>query len=615
MEEFKNASDFLSRHKALTAEIDPDKPTIMLCGGTACLALGSSDVFQAFEREIERLALTDKVQLKHTGCHGFCEKGPVVVILPEKFFYPGVKPEDVGEILEHTVMKGEAIERLLYVDPASGRKITYEHDVPFYAGQQRNVFRHNGRIHPVDIEDYISHDGYCGFVKALTDFEPADVIEMVTKSGLRGRGGGGFPTGLKWKYCSQSSGTDKYLICNADEGDPGAFMDRSILEGTPHAVLEGMLIAGYAIGASTGIIYVRTEYPLAVQNTLAAIDSAQKVGLLGTSILDSGFSFDIEVRQGAGAFVCGEETALIASLEGWRGMPRIRPPFPAVKGYLGQPTNINNVETLANIPLIINHGAQWYSEIGTEKSKGTKIFALAGRVNNTGLVEVPMGCTLRQIVFDIGGGVGKGRTFKAAQLGGPSGGCIPSEFLDTEIDYDNVQAVGAIMGSGGLIVMDEETCMVDVARYFLDFVQAESCGKCTPCRVGTKKMLDLLKSICAGDGTLEDLDTLERLGQDVRKTSLCGLGQTAPNPVLSTLKNFRDEYIEHIQDKTCRAGVCKDLLGYEIVEACVGCGACSRICPADAITGGKKEQHLIDRDKCIKCGQCYTACKFEAIKR
>jgi NADH-quinone oxidoreductase subunit F len=568
MDRLENPSDFYTWRKQLSAGVDLAMPVVMLCGGTGCTALGSAAVYHAFEQEIARMGLSKKVQLKRTGCHGFCEKGPVVVVLPDRFFYPGVEPEDVGEILQRTVLEGKAVDRLLYIDPASGNKITYEQDVPFYAGQQRNVFRNNGKIDPVEIEDYVLHDGYDAFVKVLVGHRPEEVVEMIATSALRGRGGGGFPTGLKWNLCRQSPGNEKYLICNADEGDPGAFMDRSILEGTPHVVLEGMLIAGYAIGATCGFIYVRAEYPLAVRNTMGALNCARQMGLLGDNILGSGFSFEIEIRQGAGAFVCGEETALIASIEGRRGMPTTRPPFPAVKGYMGKPTNINNVETFANIPMIINNGVEWFTSIGTEKSKGTKIFALAGRVSNTGLVEVPMGTTLRQIVFDIGGGVGKGRRFKAAQLGGPSGGCVPARYLDCEIDYDSVQAIGAIMGSGGLIVMDDNTCMVDVARYFLEFVQAESCGKCTPCRVGTKKMLQILQAICRGDATLADLDYLEELAEHIKKSSLCGLGQTAPNPILSTLRHFREEYEEHIVLKTCRASVCEGLVRVPCQHAC-----------------------------------------------
>ena len=608
-------SDFHAWHKQLMAKMDNDVPLIMLCGGIGCTAMGSAEVHRAFEQEIEKMGLGDKVQLKQTGCHGFCEKGPVFVILPDRFFYPGVKPENVADILQQTVIGGKSIEALQYVDPASGSKITYEQDVPFYARQQRNVFRNNGKIDPVEITDYIQHEGYGAFVKVLDEYSPEEVIEIVKESGLRGRGGGGFPTGLKWNFCRGASGDQKYIICNADEGDPGAFMDRSILEGTPHAVLEGMLIAGYAIGATFGFIYVRTEYPLAVRNTIAAIESVRQTGLLGDNILGTDFSFDIEIREGAGAFVCGEETALIRSLEGERGMPRPRPPFPAHSGYLGKPTNINNVETFANIPLILKNGAKWYNAIGTDKSKGTKVFALAGKVNNTGLVEVPMGATLREIIYDIGGGIPDGGKFKAAQIGGPSGGCIPAKYLDSKIDFDSVQQFGAIMGSGGLIVMDESTCMVDIAMYFLEFVQAESCGKCTPCRIGTKKMQDILQKICEGKAVPKDLELLEELAKNVSSTSLCGLGQTAPNPVLSTIKNFREEYQQHITAKKCPSGVCKGLINYYITVACVGCGACKKICPVNAIAGEKKELHVIDHDICIKCGQCLNVCKFDAVTK
>ncbi len=567
-EKISSISDFISWHQSIKEVADADISQVIVCGGTGCTALGSKLVYDSFESEIKKQGLNNKVMLKRTGCHGFCEKGPVVVILPDQFFYPGVQPEHVADILKETVIGRKAIDKLLYIDPISSKKITYEYDIPFYAKQRRNVFHNNGRIDPVDIEDYIARDGYTALVKVLKENSPERVIDSITKSGLRGRGGGGFSTGLKWHFCREAPGNEKYLICNADEGDPGAFMDRSILEGTPHVVIEGMLIAAFAIGSRTGFIYVRAEYPLAVSNTTIALEKARDAGLLGNNILGTDFSFDIEIRQGAGAFVCGEETALIASLEGHRGMPRPRPPFPAVKGYMGEPTNINNVETFANVPLIINNGHEWYANIGTEKSKGTKIFALAGRVNNTGLVEVPMGTTLREIVFEIGGGVGSGRKFKAAQLGGPSGGCIPAGYLDVEIDYDSVQEIGAIMGSGGLIVMDDNICMVDVARYFLDFVQSESCGKCTPCRVGTKKMLEILDNICSGNAKLEDLDELEQLAEHIKKASLCGLGQTAPNPVLSTLRHFRDEYEEHIVLKTCRASACEGLVRVPCQHAC-----------------------------------------------
>ena len=568
MGKLSTVSDFNTWREGLEGSVNSNESVITICGGTGCTALGSAQVYAAFKEQIEKRRLEKQVRLKQTGCHGFCEKGPVIVLLPEQIFYPGVEVGDVEEILEKTVLGGELVERLLYVDPTSGKKFAYEYQVPFYAGQQRNVFRYNGKIDPVSIEDYVIAGGYSAFAEALEKYSGEQIIEIIKQSGLRGRGGGGFPAGLKWEFCRKNQGDEKYLICNADEGDPGAFMDRSVLEGTPHAVLEGMMITALAIGACRGFIYVRAEYPLAVKNTNIAIEQTRAVGLLGENILGTDFSFEIEIREGAGAFVCGEETALIASLEGKRGMPTTRPPFPVQKGYMGKPTTINNVETLANVPLIIKHGAQWYNQIGTEKSRGTKIFALAGRVNNTGLVEVPMGTALRKIIFEIGGGIPKGRKFKAAQMGGPSGGCIPAKYLDTEIDYDSVQQIGAIMGSGGLIIMDDNTCMVDVARYFLEFVQSESCGKCTPCRVGTKKMLRMLEAISRGEAKIEDLDDLEHLAEHVKKASLCGLGQTAPNPVLSTLRHFREEYVEHIVLKTCRAAVCEGLVRASCQHAC-----------------------------------------------
>jgi len=568
MGRFVSVESFREHQTQLEAALDPNAKVITVCGGTGCTALGSPSVRKAFETELEMRGLANEISVKVTGCHGFCEKGPVVVILPSKVFYPSVQVEDVPRIVEKTVLGDEVIDELLYVDPASKQKITYDHEVPFYAKQTRLVFRLNGLLDPVDIDDYISHDGYMGAVKALAEMTPEQVVDEVREAGLRGRGGAGFPTGVKWGFCRKAPGDEKYLICNADEGDPGAFMDRSVLEGTPHAVIEGMVIAAYAIGASHGIVYVRAEYPLAVRNTRAAIDQARDGGLLGDNILGTEFGFDIEIREGAGAFVCGEETALIASLEGKRGMPRSRPPFPANEGFRGKPTNINNVETLANVPLIILKGKQWYQSIGTEGSKGTKIFALAGKVNNTGLVEVPMGTTLREIVFDIGGGIPKNRKFKAAQMGGPSGGCVPAQFLDLPIDYDSVQQIGAIMGSGGLIVMDENTCIVDIARFFIEFVQKESCGKCVPCRVGTRHMLDILTRICNGDGRVGDIEQLEELARMVKSASLCGLGQTAPNPVLSTIRYFRNEYEEHIREKWCRASVCEALVEAPCAHAC-----------------------------------------------
>jgi NADH-quinone oxidoreductase subunit F len=568
MTPFGSVQDFLDRHERLKSGIDPNRKVVTICGGTGCTAFGSPGVRQAFQQELDRQLPGGQIAVKVTGCHGFCEKGPVVVILPSQVFYPSVKVEEVPRIVEKTVLGGEVIEELLYVDPATGKRVVYDHEVPFYARQKRLVFRLNGTLDPTDLEDYIAHDGYRAMVKALSEMTPEQVIDEVRDAGLRGRGGAGFPTGVKWGFCRKAPGDEKYLICNADEGDPGAFMDRSVLEGTPHAVIEGLIIAAYAIGASNAIIYVRAEYPLAVRNSRIAIQQAREAGLLGQNILGLGFNLEIGVREGAGAFVCGEETALIASLEGQRGMPRPRPPFPAQKGYRGKPTTINNVETLANLPLLLLQGKDWYRAIGTENSKGTKIFALAGKVNNTGLVEVPMGATLRQIVFEIGGGIPKNRTFKAAQMGGPSGGCVPAKYLDLPIDYESVKQVGAIMGSGGMIIMDENTCVVDIARFFLEFVQKESCGKCVPCRVGTRHMFDILTRICAGEGREGDIERLEEIALAVKASSLCGLGQTAPNPVLSTIRHFREEYEEHIRQKHCRASVCEALVESPCAHAC-----------------------------------------------
>jgi NADH:ubiquinone oxidoreductase subunit F (NADH-binding)/NAD-dependent dihydropyrimidine dehydrogenase PreA subunit len=537
------------------------------------------------------------------------------VVDPYGIFYGGAGPADVPEIVEQTVEKGQPVERLLYTDPASGEKILYAKDVPFYKSQRKIVLRNCGEIDPTSILQYIERDGYSALAKALTEMDPESVIQEVSTAALRGRGGAGFPTGRKWSFAKAAPGRQKYMICNADEGDPGAFMDRAVLEGDPHTAIEGMTIAAYAIGASEGYVYVRAEYPIAVEHIKKAIRDAEQLGLLGENILGSGFSYRIRIKKGSGAFVCGEETALIASIEGKRGMPRPRPPFPAQSGVWGKPTCINNVETLANIPPIILNGGKWYSGIGTEKSKGTKVFALAGKVNNTGLVEVPMGVTLKEVVFTVGGGIPEHRGFKAVQTGGPSGGCIPEAMLDLPVDYESLAKVGAIMGSGGMIVADDRTCMVDVSRFFMDFIQDESCGKCVPCRIGTKRMLEILVDICQGRGTEEDLVVLEELAYSIKDSALCGLGQTAPNPVLTTLKYFKEEYLAHIEQKICPAKVCKALIRYRIIpESCTGCGACLKACPTQAITGEKKQVHYIHQEKCIKCGMCYATCRFEAIE-
>lgn len=585
---------------------------ILICM-TGCRALGSENVAKQFRKSLAGTELESRIAVVEVGCIGICALAPTILIEPYNFLYGGVKPEDVDAIIETTIRQGKPLERLaVRQGDLAEPKIE---NTDFYRMQKRFVLENCGRIDPKRINDAIERGAYIAAIKTINEKQPQQVIDEVIKSGLRGRGGAGFPAGVKWDFCRKSAGEEKYLICNADEGDPGAFMDRALLEGDPHRVIEGMIIAAYAIGASNGFIYLRAEYPIAVEHINIAIKEARSIGLLGEKIAGSDFDFDLQVRMGAGAFVCGEETALIGSLEGKRGMPRSRPPFPAQSGYMGKPTNINNVETFANVPLVVKNGSDWYRSIGTDKSKGTKIFALAGKVKNTGLVEVPMGATLRQIVYDIGGGVPDDKIFKAAQLGGPSGGCIPAQYLDNELDYDSVQQIGAIMGSGGLIVMDETTCMVDVAKYFLDFVQAESCGKCTPCRIGTRKMLDILEKICDGKAYPRDLETLEKLANDINSTSLCGLGQTAPNPVLSTIKNFREEYEAHIIEKKCPAGVCQSLLSYFIIKTCVGCGACKRVCPVNAIEGERKERYVIDPDVCIKCGQCFNVCKFNAVTK
>ena len=588
---------------------------VLVCGGTGCTSSGSPQIMEALKYEIKRQGLEDEVAVVETGCHGLCALGPIMIVYPDATFYSMVQPGDIPEIVSEHLLKGRVVTRLLYqetVSPSGGIKALSDTD--FYKKQHRIALRNCGVINPENIEEYIGTGGYEALGKVLTEMTPDDVIQVLLDSGLRGRGGAGFPTGLKWKLCKQNDADQKYVCCNADEGDPGAFMDRSVLEGDPHAVLEAMAIAGYAIGANQGYIYVRAEYPIAVERLKIAIKQAREMELLGKNIFGSGFDFDIDLRLGAGAFVCGEETALMTSIEGKRGEPRPRPPFPAQKGLFGKPSILNNVETYANIPQIILNGPEWFASMGTEKSKGTKVFALGGKIHNTGLVEVPMGTTLRTVIEEIGGGIPNGKKFKAAQTGGPSGGCIPAEHFDVPIDYDNLIAIGSMMGSGGLIVMDEDDCMVDIAKFFLEFTVEESCGKCTACRIGTKRMLEILTKITKGQATMEDLDKLEELCHYVKANSLCGLGQTAPNPVLSTLRYFRDEYEAHIKEKRCPAGVCKALLSYNIDrDKCRGCTLCARTCPAGAIIGSVKNPHVIDQNKCIKCGACMEKCKFGAI--
>ena len=587
---------------------------ILVCGGTGCSASRSHEITKNLQAALKDKGLEEQVQVILTGCFGFCEKGPIVKVMPDNTFYTEVKPEDALEIVEEHVIKGRKVKRLLYTDPETKEHVADSKHMNFYKKQLRIALRNCGFIDPENIEEYIANDGYAAVAKCLTEMTPQQVIEEIKLSGLRGRGGGGFPTGVKWEIASKNHADQKYVVCNADEGDPGAFMDRSILEGDPHSVIEAMTINGYAIGATKGLVYIRAEYPLAIDRLQTAIKQAREYGVLGKNLFGTDFDFDIELRFGAGAFVCGEETALIHSMEGKRGEPTFKPPFPAQSGYLQKPTNVNNVETYANIPIIILKGANWFNKIGTEKSKGTKVFALAGQINNVGLIEVPMGITLREVIYEIGGGIKNGKKFKAVQTGGPSGGCLTEKHLDTPIDYDNLIAAGSMMGSGGMVVMDATSCMVSIAKFYLEFTCEESCGKCSPCRIGNKRMLELLDKMTKGQGTMEDLETLKNLAGVIKDTALCGLGQTSPNPVLSTINNFWDEYVEHVKEKKCRAGACKSLMQYVIdPDVCVGCTSCARNCPVNAIQGERKSPHHINQEICIKCGTCIEKCKFNAI--
>lgn len=614
MEKLKTPQEFEDYQKKIKDAVNPEKPCITICSGSGCLAYGTKTLIQGFEEEIEKRNLQDEITVRSSGCHGFCERGPIVLLQPKDVFYQKVGLNDAAEIIEKSVLNDEIIERLLYKDPNTGEKIELERNVDFYKKQQRFILGMNSQIDPTSLEDYLAIDGYSALVKVLTGMEPQGVIDEIIEAKLRGRGGGGFPAGWKWDSTRKATGSPKYVICNADEGDPGAYMDRSILEGNPHSVLEGMLIGAYAMGSSDGYIYVRNEYPLAVTNITIAIEKAREIGLLGQNILGTDFSFDIKINRGGGAFVCGESSALFASIEGRSGEPRAKYIHATDRGLYDKPTCLNNVETWANVPLIMKRGAKWYNTIGTENSKGTKIFALVGKINNTGLVEVPMGITLREIIYEIGGGIPKNRKFKAVQTGGPSGGCIPEQYLDSPVDFDELTKLGSMMGSGGMIVMDERNCMVDVARYFLAFLEEESCGKCVPCREGVHQMRMILERISEGKGQEGDIETLEWMGKTIADGSLCALGGSAPAPVLSTIRYFRDEYEAHIRDKKCPAGVCKELITYTIdAEACTGCKLCIKPCPTDAITGEKKVVHVLDQEKCIKCGACYEVCKFDAV--